>query len=269
MNAPRDLGPSFRAWMRQAPPPVVDLETRILKQTRRTRQRRRWLWFLPGRKPTAEAFDEQDDDGPAAPIPRAGELVPEPLRGTRTMFSATNLIAAATVLALSAGIVSSGVLTSEPEAPAGAGADTGSPLWTGDYFDDNDGIVAVTGTGRFGPAPGVITGVLEMSDPRVSGELLAGYQWLCSPNEACTTWGNTAVTNDGGTWEGDFVAINGPAPGHLQSVMAWMNGTGEYEGLSYVVNWVGPMSESIATGKIIAAPLPPQVALNWDEAAAD
>jgi hypothetical protein len=51
--------------------------------------------------------------------------------------------------------------------------------------------------------------------------------------------------------------------------MIWMNGTGEYEGLSYVVNYVGPMHESIATGKIISAPLPPQVALSWDKDVAD
>jgi len=185
------------------------------------------------------------------------------------MFSATKVVAAAAVLALSVGTVGSGLLTTEPETPVGAPADVESPIWTGDYFESNDDIVAVSGNARFGPAPGVVTGMSEMSDPRVSGEVLAGYQWLCTPNEACTTWGDATLTNEGGTWEGDFVAINGPAPGHLQNLMIWMNGTGEYEGLSYVVNYVGPMHESIATGKIISAPLPPQVALSWDKDVAD
>ena len=179
------------------------------------------------------------------------------------MFSPSKMIAAAAVLALTAGIASSGVLTTEPEAPGAA------PIWIGEYFESDDGIKAVSGNGRFGPAPGVVTGHTTMSDPRLSGEVLAGYQWLCEPNESCTTWGSSTITNEGGTWEGDFVAFNGPAPGHLQNLMIWANGTGEYEGMSYVVNFVGPMSDAIATGQLIAAPLPPQVALSWDKVPTD
>ncbi len=179
------------------------------------------------------------------------------------MFSATRIVAATALLALAVGVVSSGVLTTEPEAAGG------SPMWTGEYFGSDSDIIAVTGNGRFGPAPGVVTGTSTMTDPRVSGDWLAGYQWLCAPSEACTTWGSATLTNGGGTWEGDFVAFNGPAPGHLQNLMLWLNGTGEYEGLSYVVNFVGPMSDAIATGQIVAAPLPPQVSLSFDAAATD
>ncbi len=262
MNAPRDLGPDFRSWMGDVPEPPEVLPARTLEQTRHTRQRRRWLWFLPGRKPTAGALDEPDDGPAPSDQPTVG-ITPGRVKGTITMFSASKIIAAASVLALSAGIASSGVLTTEPGTPAAG------PVWTGDYFDSDEGLVAVSGSGRFGPSPGVVTGTVIMSDPRVSGDLLAGYQWLCEPNESCTSWGSATLTNDGGTWEGDFVAFNGPAPGHLQNLMIWMNGTGEYEGLSHVVNFVGPMIDSIGTGQIIDAPLPPQVALDWAAEIAD
>lgn len=187
------------------------------------------------------------------------------------MFSPVKIVAAAAALALLAGIASSGLLTTEPEAPAAGGAATAeaSPEWTGEYFDSDEGLVAVSGSGRFAPSPGVVTGTVTMSDPRVSGDVLAGYQWLCEPNESCTSWGQATLTNDGGTWEGDFVAFNGPAPGHLQNLMIWMNGTGEYEGLSHVVNFVGPMGDAVGTGQIIGAPLPPQVALDWAAEVAD
>lgn len=172
------------------------------------------------------------------------------------MFNARRLTTAIGILALSVGLASPGAIAT----------DTESPMWTGDYFDSNEDIVAVTGSGRFGPSPGVVTGTSTMSDPRVSGDVLAGYQWLCTPNEACTTWGEATLTNDGGTWDGDFVAFNGPAPGHLNNLVIWMNGTGDYEGLSYVVNFVGPMSDTIGTGQILAAPLPPQVSLDFEAA---
>ena len=261
---------SVAAWLRRTDTPFRDPGnnvSRAMAQVRLTR-RRRWLWFLPGRGPIAEVLDEREDDDPVASMAPADECAPITVRGIRTMFSATKVLAAAAILALAVGVAGSGLLTTEPEAPAGA-PEADSPVWTGDYFESDDDIVTVSGSARFGPAPGVVTGTAEMSDPRVSGDMLAGYQWLCSPNEACTTWGSATLTNDGGTWEGDFVAINGPAPGHLQNLMIWMNGTGEYEGLGYVVNYVGPMSASVATGKIVSAPLPPQVALSWDEAIAE
>ena len=108
-----------------------------------------------------------------------------------------------------------------------------------------------------------------MSDPRVSGDVTAGYQWLCELNETCTSWGSVTLTNDDGAWKGDFVAFNGPTPDHRQNLMIWMNGTGAYEGLSHVVNFVGPMGDAVGTGQIIDAPLPPQVALDWGAAVTD
>jgi hypothetical protein len=166
--------------------------------------------------------------------------------------------AAASALALSVGLVASGAVAT----------DTESHLWTGEWVE-NDDIISVTGNGKFGPSPGVVVGTSTMSDPRVSGDVLAGYQWLCAPNEACTTWGSVTLTNEGGTWEGDFVAFNGPAPGHLENLMLWTNGTGEYEGLSYVANFVGPMSDTIATGQIVAMPLPSAASLSFPEAPAE
>ena len=154
MNAPRDLGPDFRSWMGDAPEPPEVLPARTLEQTRHTRQRRRWLWFLPGRKPTAGALDEPDDGPAPSDQPTVG-ITPGRVKGTITMFSATKLIAAASVLALSAGIASSGVLTTEPGTPAAG------PVWTGDYFDSDEGLVAVSGSGRFGPSPGVVTGTVD------------------------------------------------------------------------------------------------------------
>jgi hypothetical protein len=100
MNAPRDLGPDFRAWLRDVPPMPAELPRRTLEQTQDTRQRRRRLWFLPGRRPTAGADDEQGRMQPPAPIPKHGGLTPAQIGGTRTMFSATKLVGMAAVAAL-------------------------------------------------------------------------------------------------------------------------------------------------------------------------
>ena len=64
------------------------------------------------------------------------------------------------------------------------------------------------------------------------------------------------LTNDGGTWEGYYVGFSGPDPALAQDLMVWLNGTGEYEGLSFIVNLEGPMDDSAATGRIMDAPLP-------------
>ena len=89
MNAPRELGPDFRSWMDDGPPMPADLPERTLRQTRHTRQRRRWLWFLPAREPTAGVPSGHDRLPPTVPMKTT------PIGGLM-MISPTKLIAAAT-----------------------------------------------------------------------------------------------------------------------------------------------------------------------------
>jgi hypothetical protein len=92
MNAPRDLGPDFRSWLEDVPPMPPELPARTLDETRHTRQRRRWLWFLPGPKPTAGADDPGSQDQLVSTNDDYG--------GTRLMFPAARFIAIAASVAL-------------------------------------------------------------------------------------------------------------------------------------------------------------------------
>lgn len=130
-------------------------------------------------------------------------------------------------------------------------------------------LIIVDGTGSLAAIPGHTSGTYTMSDDRVSGDLVAEYDYVCDSAVAnCSTWGQATITNDGGSWVGEFIGLIRSRTEWENNVTAWLDGTGDYEGWSYVVNYSGPMSASSAEGVISRAPLPPTVVLGMTEAMA-
>ena len=257
MNAPRDLGPDFHSWLRDVPPMPDELPARTLDQTRHTRQRRRRPWFLPALKPTAGAFDEHEDS-PASSTSPTGEIGPQALRGTRTMLSPAKLVVAAAVLALAGGVASSGVLNMQQR--------DGSVPGVVPAAEAEPEFVVVEGSGAFGGA-GRVTGRTEMSDPRVSGKWDITQEMVCSTVDAwaCAKWGRATLSNEGGTWEGEWAGFHEPItvpglPMGQHNIMSWLEGSGEYEGLSYISTLSGDPSNTVARGLIYEGPIPPTVA---------
>ncbi len=130
-------------------------------------------------------------------------------------------------------------------------------------------LLVVEGTGSFAAIPGHASGTNTMSDPRVSGDVVVDYDYVCDPTMSnCSVWGEETITNDGGSWVGEFIGLIRSGPTWENNITAWLNGSGDYEGWSYVVNYSGPMSASSAEGLISRVPLPPTVALGMTEASA-
>ena len=114
-----DMDPKLRSWARSRGdrPAPAELGRRVLDiptDETTSPQRRRWLWFLPGPKPTAGADDQGHSTQPTAPTTPTRELRLTPIGGTRTMFSATKLVAAAAVAAPSGALLLAGPFTTRP-----------------------------------------------------------------------------------------------------------------------------------------------------------
>lgn len=76
----------------------------------------------------------------------------------------------------------------------------------------------------------------EMNDPRVSGVHTAANfsmdRWGdAAGNDALVQWGDSKIVNDDGTWVGRSSGVYSAERGDL--IVAWYEGTGGYEGLSY------------------------------------
>ena len=46
--------------------------------------------------------------------------------------------------------------------------------------------------------------------------------------------------------------------------MVWMEGSGDYEGLSYLGHWHGPLRDSTLTGLVYPGSIPPTVVLGMN-----
>lgn len=70
-----------------------------------------------------------------------------------------------------------------------------------------------------------------MSDERVSGTEEVTINYDMYPTGLADMWGTTVYTNDGGTWEGEWVgSIHGDG---THTVYQVLTGTGDYAGLRY------------------------------------
>lgn len=110
------------AWLRRTDSPSRHAQVNVGQAMAqiRDRHRRRRLWFLPGRKPTAGA-DEPEDQPRATDRMTSGQM-PAPIGGTRAMFSATKLVGIAAAMAVFGALLVAGPLgtPSEDSAPAAA-----------------------------------------------------------------------------------------------------------------------------------------------------
>ncbi len=72
---------------------------------------------------------------------------------------------------------------------------------------------------------------LVMSDERVSGTSTVTINYDMYPNGIADMWGATVLTNDGGTWEGEWVGSIHSDGTH--TVYGTLTGTGDYSGLRH------------------------------------
>ena len=111
----------------------------------------------------------------------------------------------------------------------------------------DDGRLPVTGTGTFvrevtDSTQTQVGDVLEardlvwiyeneMSDERAEGTEEVTINYDMYPTGLADMWGTTVLTNDGGTWEGEWVgSIHGDS---THTVYQDLTGTGDYAGLRY------------------------------------
>jgi hypothetical protein len=71
----------------------------------------------------------------------------------------------------------------------------------------------------------------EMSDERVSGTSTVTINYDMYPTGIADMWGTTVLTNDDGTWEGEWVGSIHSDGTH--TTYQTLTGTGDYEGLRY------------------------------------
>ena len=70
-----------------------------------------------------------------------------------------------------------------------------------------------------------------MSDARVSGTSTVTINYDMYPTGIADMWGTTVLTNDGGTWEGEWVGSIHSDGTH--TTLETLTGTGDYAGLRY------------------------------------
>ena len=254
MKAPRELGPDFRSWMDDGPPMPADLPERTLRQTRHTRQRRRWLWFLPGPKPTAGAEERHDRARLTA------WTTTNHTGGTTTMISPTKMVLAAAVAALAGTLLLAGQNTTQDPAPAVTDSQgPGEITWT-------EGKLIVHEQYDLGESTQVEHAVLttdelwrgefRMDDPRLT---VVGQTRL---NEyAFGTGGPKVFTgyfeNEEGSWVGSARAYTAGTGGwHHQILLTGQDG---YEGLTAILSADQPSISSFLDvyGVIFTGELPP------------
>jgi hypothetical protein len=176
------------------------------------------------------------------------------------MLSTPKLVAGAAALALTGTLIWSGVLTPQLEGQL-LGAET-----------ERTDFIVVTGTSTMsgGPRP---SGVDSMSDPWVSGQVsLTNNHKMGTDNAAGVQWGQYTLANESGGWEGEWIGFYDGAPCDVsdepgeENAMIWANGTGDYEGWTYVANYTGNLGMLEARGLLYHDVIPPTVALSLLEA---
>lgn len=132
--------------------------------------------------------------------------------------------------------------------------DGGAVLAEGDYVSFNGELRYVCGSD-------VCRFTYTMSDPRLSGDGEAPIDKGCSLDSTCWMGGEVTISNDGGAWQGRWVGfiVEGVRHDH----MAWLEGSGDYEGWSYVAvhrDVEGDQHYEDVRGLLYRGDLPPSVA---------
>lgn len=231
----------------------------------------------PGRRIDATAMvhavASQTPRWPAITRRVRGGSPPTPEGRGFSMFSAVKLVAAGSIVALFGGLLLLGTPVAEPEPMAPAAETTSTePTYvppvpvTGTMNADAQGI-------DWGPADDVTqefdrktkrggggTWTFEMDDPRLSGVAYESRNLdMIGPkyehHQGETFVGTIELVNDDGSWVGDLrgYATMGPATRHWHIELT---GTGGHEGLSALLEGVGPYGSAEVQGLIFPGALP-------------
>lgn len=171
----RDVDPRLHAWVRSPVEPTAPDELRrqvlAIPATEPTTRQRRWIRLRPGSQPTAGADQGRDESRlPALTATRDSG-------GTRSMFSATKLVAAAASVAL-LGAVTLAVPFSRQQPTQAPGAEAPAAAFLGE-FSSYTGKMEMLGQDELGSARSFDWGSsttgeqwttrLTTTDPRYSG----------------------------------------------------------------------------------------------------
>ena len=255
------------SWLRGSDRPARqpnDNVARAMGHIHQTRQRRRWLWFLPGPRPTAGAKAEQDLDQESPPTSSQGKSVPAPIGGTTTMISATKMIGLAASLAL-VGALALALPANQPEGSVGPAAAPAEPAEMAPFSGtmrtlsiDDYGETVAHDWGR-ALMDQQWTFEHDFDDERLNG---MGRSRVNDHRIAGSSGGPKSFTlyieNDGGSWVGTGRAYNGVNGGgwHHQTVLT---GQGGYEGLTAILAADQSAQSSVleVSGVMFTGGLPP------------
>jgi hypothetical protein len=124
--------------------------------------------------------------------------------------------------------------------PVGATLVTGTTT-----FSVSEGTVTVNDDGSSSSRGGTVTEELVSDDLRVAGTAEGTWEadrWEgAESNGALVQWGTSELTNDGGSWRGDYSGVRTTETGDL--LARWWQGAGEYEGLTFFM-WITDGSRS-------------------------
>ena len=231
----RDMDERLRTWAHSPVEPEAPEELRrqifAIPPTETTTPRRRWRWFLPGPKPTAGAEERHDQAWwPASTSANH-------IGGTRSMFSATKLLAMAASVALF-GALTLALPLSQQQDPVTPGAE--APAFG--EITSFTGEMEVLGQDRVGSVDGISTTGeqwttrLTTTDPRFSG-LATGFHNLYQADQGpgfVRAHTSRQFTEDAdGTWLSTGRGYQDPET----TGVTWVThsaGEGTYEGLSAI-----------------------------------
>ncbi len=182
------------------------------------------------------------------------------VRGANSMIAATGITAAIAALTIGGAFLAAQVDSPPPGGQQPAAAESWVTV-TGqqDGGCRSDGTCYATNH--------------DMSDPRLDGDVSITFNYETGAGSAegnYVLWGDLVLTNEGGSWEGNWVGFTDENGRH--HITSWFEGTGDYEGLQYLEQAYEPEAGmSLATtgllfeGDIPATVLPPVVAAAADD----
>ena len=225
---------TYRAEAERADPGALAERVHSIPATAEPERRRWWHGF---------GFGATRRSGPGG----------EQVIGGIHMLNSMRAVAVVAVLALSASVVAVQVGRS-PAEPMTSGA-----------TEPGDNWVTVTGTQAVQERPGIGSkGVTySMSDPRLNGD--AEVTWEAATESPgvfgndYALWGTVTITNDGGSWQGQWIGFKDEQGRH--HITEWFEGTGDYDGLRYIEQAVErePAGVLDTTGLIYEGDIPPTV----------
>jgi len=158
--------------------------------------------------------------------------------------------------------IAAGALIAVTAVPAAAQVDTASAV----NGAIRDCLVIVVGTDDTGPGASATTTDQvwkcqgEADDERLNGDIDLVYNIAGWSGTGAIQWGYARISNDQGTWNGTW--SSNIQEGGEQLILGWYEGTGAYEGWSYVETQHGQYQQPRETfGIVYPGPLPPTVVI--------